>query len=184
MKRKLLLLSLFLIGLAHREAQAQVKFPVETAQFAKRASEATDISLDKNMLQLAAKFLSTSEEDQQARRIIANLDGIYVRSYFFGAAGSYSAAEIDPLRKQVESVEWARMISTRSKGPDGDTDVYIHSEGGQVKGLFAVCAGPAELTFIYILGPIKPENLTDLSGNFGIPIVHDGTHGVKRGSSR
>ena len=30
-------------------------------------------------------------------------------------------------------------------------------------------AEPKELDFVYISGPIRPEDLKDLSGNFGIP---------------
>jgi len=168
MKMKLLaLMAVFLF--ATTPARAQAAFPVDTSKLAERAEETTTVSLDKNMLQFASKFLSSSNEDQEARRIIANLDGIYVRTFEFKAPNSYSAAELQGFRRPFSGPEWSHIVSVHSKEADDDTDVYVRLVNGEVKGMFILSAEKQELTFVHILGPIRPEDLTHLSGNFGIP---------------
>lgn len=153
-------------------ALAQQQFPAGIGKFDARASEVTNVSLDKNMLNFASKFLSSSHEDSEARRIVASLDGIYVRSYDFDKTGAYSSAEVEALRRQFEGPQWSHIISVRGKGSDGDTDIYMHVDGNQIKGMMIIAAEPTELTFVNILGAIKPEEVSELSGEFGIPKIH------------
>lgn len=153
-------------------ALAQGDFPFDTSKLAARADETTTVSLDKNMLRFASKFLNDDAEDRQARRIIENLDGIYVRTFEFKAPGSYTPAEVEAFRKPFSGAEWSHIVSVHGKEADGDTDIYVHLVGGEVRGMFILSAEPSELTFVHILGPIKPEDLDQLSGNFGIPKRH------------
>jgi hypothetical protein len=158
--------------LASHRALAQGDFPFDTSKLAARADETTTVSLDKNMLRFASKFLNDDAEDRQARRIIENLDGIYVRTFEFKAPGSYSAAELETFRKFFAGSEWSHIVSVHGKEADGDTDIYVRMVDGEVRGMFILAAEPSELTFVHILGPIKPEDLDQLSGNFGIPKRH------------
>lgn len=148
---------------------AQAAFPVDTAKLAERAEETTAVSLDKSMLQFACKFLTSNEEDREARRIISNLDGLYVRTFEFKSPNAYSAAELDALRHPFSSSEWSHIVSVHGKEADGDTDIYVRLVNGEVKGMFILAAEQQELTLVDIIGPIKPEDLNHLSGNFGIP---------------
>jgi hypothetical protein len=147
-------------------------FPVDTGKLAERADQTTAISLDKNMLQFAGKFLSSSEEDREAQHIISKLDGIYVRTYEFKKPNAYSAPELETFRRQFAGPEWSSIVSVHGKEPDGDTDIYVHLVDGRVAGMFILAADPGELTFVHIVGAIKPEDLDQLSGNFGIPKRH------------
>jgi len=162
---------LFLALISYR-ANAQAAFPVDTSKLAGRADETTTVSLDKNMLRFASKFLSSNEEDRQARRIIENLDGIYVRTFEFKSPGAYTSAELDTYRKPFATPEWSHIVSVHGKDADGDTDIYVRLVDGEVRGMFILSAEAEELTFVHILGPIKPEDLNQLSGNFGIPKRH------------
>lgn len=163
-------------------AQTQTHFPVDTAQFAKRASDVTSVSLDKTMLQFASQFLSSSDEDRHARDIISHLDGIYIRDFEFKNPSSYTDAEVEAIRRQFHAPEWNRIVSTRSKGTDGNTDIYVRTKAGQVQGMFIISAEPEELGFVQILGPIQASDLAELSGHFGVPVVvHDGNSGGKGG---
>ena len=55
--------------------------PVEK-ELAARASDVTEVTLGKNMLAFAAKFMHDKDEDEAAtRHLIEGLDGIYVREY-------------------------------------------------------------------------------------------------------
>jgi Domain of unknown function (DUF4252) len=162
---------LLLMVLSSR-AYGQAAFPVDTAKLAERADEATTISLDKTMLQFAGKFLSSSEDDREAQRIIAKLDGIYVRTYEFKKPNTYSASEVEAFRRQFASPEWSRIVAVHAKESDEDTDIYVHMVNGRVAGMFILAAEPGELTFVHIAGAITPEDLDNLSGNFGIPKKH------------
>ena len=50
-----------------------------------------------------------------------------------------------------------------------DADIYMKVVNGEVQGMFILSSEPKELDFVFISGPIRPEDLQDLSGNFGIP---------------
>jgi len=179
------ILGAFLLSLLLAEAaMAQRKFPAGIEKFAARAEETTDVSLDKSMLNFASKFLSSREQDQQARRIIASLEGIYVRSYEFNKPGAYTAAEIAALRQQFQGPGWSHIVSVRGKGSDGDTDIFMHLGDGQIKGMLIIAAEPQELTFVNILGPIKPEDLKELSGQFGIPQIRSPKNAQPEGKSK
>jgi hypothetical protein len=184
MRWKYVALLLLCIGLAGHRARAQARFPVNVEQFAKQANQVTTVSLDKNMLQLAAQFMSSGKQDEQARSIINHLDGIYVRDYSFKHPATYSAAAVEALRKHFRGPEWSQIVSTRSKGPGDNADIYVRTVGGQIQGMFVISAQPDELTFVNIIGPIRPEDLKVLSGHFGVPAVKEGKSGGKAGSKK
>ena len=53
------------------------------------------------MLRLAARFISDKDTDTaNVRKLIAGLDGIYVRSFKFAREGEYNMADVDALRAQ------------------------------------------------------------------------------------
>ncbi len=60
-------------------------------------------------------------------------------------------------------------MRSRSKSGEGDSDIYMKLVNGEVQGMFILNAEPKELDFVFISGPIRPEDLSDISGNFGIP---------------
>lgn len=161
-------------------AQTQGPFPIDTSRFAKRASEVTNVSLDKTMLQFAAKFLSSSGQDERAQNIINHLQGIYVRHYEFKESDDYSTAEVEALRRHFRGPEWNQIVTTRSKGEGDNTDVYMHTHHEQIDGMFIIAAQPRELTLVHIIGPLKPEDLASLSGHFGVPAVQGGKAEAKR----
>src|SRR5215475_3227946 len=81
--------------------------PVVEKELAARASNVTEVTLGKNMLGFAAKFMNGKDQDEAAtRHLIENLDGIYVREYEFDKDGQYSIEEIGKLRQYFETPEW------------------------------------------------------------------------------
>lgn len=172
MKKPTIPLLLVLCVLLGHRAQAQAAFPVDTTKLAARADETTTVSLDKNMLRFASKFLSNDEDDRQAKRLIENLDGIYVRTFEFKTPGAYTAAELEAFRKPFSGPEWSHIVSVHGKQADDDSDIYVHLVDGEVRGMFIMSADKEEITFVHILGPLKPEDLDVLRGNFGIPKRH------------
>jgi hypothetical protein len=184
MKWKHVVMLLLWVGLGGYRVDAQDRFPVDVAQFAKQASEVTDVSLDKNMLQFASKFMSSGREDQEAQSIINHLNGIFVRDYTFKRPASYSAAAVEELRKHFHSPEWTQIVSTRSKDGGENTDIYVHTVGGRIEGMFVISAQPTELAFVHILGPIQPKDLNVLSGHFGVPSLREGKSGTKKDAKK
>ena len=89
--------------------------PVEKA-IAERASNVTEVTLGKNMLAFAAKFMNGKDQDEAAtRRLIEGLEGIYVRSYEFDKPGEYSMDQVETVRKSFETPEWSPMVRERER---------------------------------------------------------------------
>ena len=156
-------------GLPVAAQSAEPPFPVTLEkQLAERASNYTEVTLDRKMLDFASHFMN-DKDDAEGKRIVAKLNGVYVRSYEFDKPGQYTAADLDAVRRQFDTAEWSRLVKTRSKDASDDADIYMKVVNGEVQGMFILSSEAKELDFVFISGPIRPEDLQDLSGNFGIP---------------
>jgi hypothetical protein len=152
--------------------------PIEKT-LADRATHVTEVTLDKNMLAFAAKFMGKDKDkdkdkdgdtdDQAVKQMIQNLKGVYVRDYEFDKDHSYTAEELEGLRKYIQGTEWSPMVHERTKGAAEGTDIYLKLIDGQVQGLFVLDAEPRELALVLILGPVDMDKIGSLGGNFGIP---------------
>jgi hypothetical protein len=148
--------------------------PIEKT-LAARATHVTEVTLDKTMLAFASKFMDKDEdgkgdkEDQAVKQMIQGLQGVYVREYEFDKDHSYTAEELDGLRKYFENSNWSPMVKERTKGEAKGTDVYVKLVDNKMQGLFVLDAEPKELSLVLILGPVDVEVLGKLGGNFGIP---------------
>ncbi len=154
-------------------AQAQeIKLPVNLERLAAKASEVVDVNMDQNMLSFGCKFLNEKDPEQaQARKVCNGLKAIYVRSFTFEKAGEYSQQDVEELRSQLRPPAWSRIVGVRSKKDGENADVFFKMENGKIIGLAVIAAEPNEFTFVHIDGPIDPEMLRDLGGQFGIPEV-------------
>jgi len=133
--------------------------PVEK-ELASRASNVTEVTLGKNMLAFASKFMNGKDEDEAAtRKLIEGLDGIYVREYEFDKEGQFSADEVEQLRKYFETSEWTPIVCERERKSGETTDVMVKLVNGESHGMFILTAEPKELTIVLILGPIRMEEL-------------------------
>jgi hypothetical protein len=160
---------LLLLLLAPLAAQ-EIKLP---ANFGANASETVDVTLDSNMLQLAAKFLSGNKPDEaDAKKLITGLKSIYVKSFEFEKAGQYNPADVEAVRAQFRGPGWSRIVEAKSKKDGENAEVFIRQEkDGKFGGLGIVVSEPKELTIVSIVGAIDPDQLGALSGKFGIPKI-------------
>jgi hypothetical protein len=143
--------------------------PAVEKELAARASNVTEVTLGKNMLAFAAKFMNGKDQDEAAtRHLIEGLDGIYVRSYEFDKDGQYSAEEIEQLRKYFETSEWSPIVRERERKTGETTDVMVKLVNGETHGMFILTAEPKELTIVLILGPVRMEDLGKLKGIGGL----------------
>lgn len=146
--------------------------PVEK-ELAARASNVTEVTLGKNMLGFAAKFMNGKDQDEAAtQRLIQGLDGIYVRDYEFDKEGQYSMEDMQKLRSYFETSDWTTIVREREKNGES-TDVMMKMVNGEPHGLFVLDAEPKELAIVLILGPIKMEDLHKLSGLGGLGVLGD-----------
>jgi hypothetical protein len=147
--------------------------PVEK-ELAARASNVTEVTLGKNMLAFASKFMNDKDEDEAAtRKLINGLDGIYVRDYEFDKEGQFSIDEIEQLRKYFETSEWTPLVHEHERKSGETTDVMVKMVNGESHGMFVMTVEPKELTIVLILGPINMEDLGKLKGLSGLGSLNE-----------
>ena len=155
--------------------------PIEK-ELAARASNVTEVTLGKNMLAFAAKFMNGKDQDEAAtRQLIEGLDGIYIREYEFDKDGQYSMEQIEQLRKYFETSEWSSLVRERERKPGESTDVMVKLVNGESRGMFILETEPRELTIVLILGPIRMEDLGKLKGIDGLGGALGPLGGVRHG---
>src|ERR1700684_2762833 len=94
----------------------ELKIPANLDRLAAKASEVVDVTMDANLLQLASRFLSDKDADEShVKKIIAGLKSIYVRSFEFKKPGNYQEADIEPVRAQLHTPAWSRIVGVRSQ---------------------------------------------------------------------
>lgn len=152
-------------------ASAQdIKLPANLDQLESKATDVVDVTLDGPLLKLAGKFLSDKDPDEaRAKRLIGNLKGIYVRTFKFENPGEYSQSDVEQVRSQLKSPGWTRIVGVHSKKEGERAEVWVRNDGDAVGGLVVLAAEAKELTIVNIVGQIRPEDVRDLGGHFGIP---------------
>jgi hypothetical protein len=164
-------------------APAQEGLPLPPAvekELAAKASDVTEVTLGKNMLEFAAKFMKDKDADEaQAHKLIQGLKGIYVREYEFDKEGEYSLDQLQQLRAYFETSEWSPIVRERERKTGETTDVLVKTVNGETQGMFILSAEPKELTIVLILGPIRMEDLGELRGLGGLGALGDLGTGTK-----
>jgi hypothetical protein len=148
--------------------------PAVEKELAAKASDVTEVTLGKNMLEFAAKFMKDKDgDDVQARKLIQGLKGIYVRSYEFDKEGEYSMDQLKQMRAYFETSEWSPIVRERERKTGETTDVLVKTVNGETQGMFILTAAPKELTIVLIMGPIRMEDLGELGGIGGLGALRD-----------
>lgn len=151
-------------------AQSDLHLKIDWDKIAPKAEERVEVNLDGNLLQLAARFLSSDDpEESRVKKMVSRLKGVYVRSYEFAKEGEYSEAEVEALRSQLKG--WQRIVDVRSRKKGENTGVYLKGTEKDVEGVVIIAAEAKELTIVNIVGPIDIDSLSELGGHFGIPKV-------------
>jgi len=168
--RKSLLLVVVMLLLPEFLRGQEFKIPPDVEKLSAKAKEIVEVTMDGPMLKWASKFLSAEDpEEEKCAKLVANLKGIYVRSFEFDREGGYTSAEVEALRAQMRVPGWNRVVGVRSERDGENVDVYFKLENDRMAGIVVIDAEPRELTFVNIVGPIDVDQLADLGGEFGIP---------------
>ncbi len=149
-------------------AQDVIKVPDSWEKLAAKADEVVKVTMDKKMLQFASKFMD-AEDDQEGKRIVSKLNGIYVRSLEFKNEGEFTDADVAPIRAQLQGPEWSRIVQVEKRSDKEHVEIFIKYVNNAAQGIVILSEEPKELVMVHLDGPINPEDLDDLSGNFGIP---------------
>jgi hypothetical protein len=161
--------ALFLAGPAWTAPKGQLQIP-EFAGLADKANETVTVTLDANLLGMAARFLSNADPEQaKAKKLVSSLTGIYVRNYSFDTDYAYPKGDIDGVRRQLNAPGWSRIVGVVSKKEHSNVEVFILVDGEKAQGLAIIASEPREFTIVNIVGNIDLEQLHDLEGNFGVP---------------
>ncbi len=157
-------------------AQASAAAPPGRIQLAcgglaRRAAEVSNVTLDGAMLRLGIRMLSRQARDAQARRVLMQLRGVYVKDFRFDQRGQYSARDLSAIRRQLRAPGWAHILSVHSRRAHRNVDIYVMSTAKGVAGMAIIAAYRRELRVLNLVGPIDPAALSRLGGHFGIPRV-------------
>jgi hypothetical protein len=134
---------------------------------ASKATESVDITLDSNLLQMAGGFLAGSGKDgDKVKGVLAGLKAITVRSFQFKETGQYRIEDLEPIRAQLRTPGWSKIVSAQSK--DEISEIYTRTEQGKMVGFAIIAAEPRELTVVAIEGTIDLNDLSKLKG-LGVP---------------
>jgi hypothetical protein len=155
-------------GPALAQSKGQLRLP-EFAALTDKASESVTVTLDANLLGMAARFLNSADPDQaKVKKMVGSLTGIYVRHFTFDSDYAYPKGDIDSVRRQLSGPGWSRIVGAVSKKENTNVDVFVLLSGDKAQGLAVIASEPREFTIVNIVGSIDLEQLHDL-GNFGVP---------------
>lgn len=140
-------------------------------RLADTAVSVIDVTVDRMLLQLAARFLNPkrSPDEAKIKELVEGLEGVYVKRFEFEREGEFSPSDVDLIKSQLSGPSWSRVVGVRSKKDGRLIDVYLMAEGSVIKGLAAVATERKALTVVNVIGPIDVEKLSQLEGKFGIP---------------
>jgi Domain of unknown function (DUF4252) len=165
-----LFLMVVIAGWTAAQLPAQVQLRITGLDgLAAKAKESVNITLDSNLLQMAGGFLAGAGKDgDQVKGLLAGLKAITVRSFTFNETGQYRMEDLEPIRAQLRTPGWSKIVSAQSK--EEISEVYTRMEQGKVMGFAIIAAEPKELTVVAIEGTIDLKDLSKL-GALGIPSI-------------
>lgn len=140
-----------------------------------KATEVNDVTLDGGMLKLAAKFMSIDSDPDtaQAREMIQNLQGIYIKDFEFDKPNQYGQEDVQEIRTQLAAPGWTKIVENINKHEGEINEIYVMKDGNKVAGVAILVVAPKELTVVNLVGAIDLDKLGALNGKFGIHFQKD-----------
>src|SRR5215468_10721749 len=136
-----------------------------------KAVETIDVRIDGALLLMASKFLKSDKADEAAvKEIVKDLKGVYVKGVEFDKDGEYSEADVEAVRQQLAAPGWDRIVGVRSKRDGENVEVFLMiNNDAVIEGVGVLIADPKRVMVVNVVGPIDPEKINNLRGQFGIP---------------
>jgi hypothetical protein len=134
------------------------------------ATESVDITLGSLPLFFMRSLMNDDDpEGAEAKAVLKGLKSVHVRSYRFADDFSYSKADIDALRSQLQKPGWSAVTQVHDRKQNEDVDIFVALEKEKITSLALIASKPRELTVVYIVGSIDPKQLGKLAGPLQIP---------------
>src|SRR5262245_25298512 len=136
-----------------------------------KAVETIDVRVDGSLLLMASKFLRSDKADEAAvKEIVQALKGVYVKGVEFDKDGEYSDADIETIRQQLAAPGWDRIVGVRSKRDGQNVEVFLMiNNNAVIEGVGVLISEPKQIMVVNVVGPLDPEKINNLRGQFGIP---------------
>jgi hypothetical protein len=165
--RIILLTSLVLLLLTPASSFAQRLQLDSLIRLESLASEKVNIDIDPGMLKFASAFLKGPGDEAEMKKMLSELKGIYVRTFEFDREVDTSR-DLEPIRKQLTTGSWVRLIGVDSKRDSESVEIYSWRQGNDSGGLAILVTGPNEVAVVNIVGPFDLARLAALRG-LGVP---------------
>jgi hypothetical protein len=136
-----------------------------------KAVETVDVRVDGALLLMASKFLRSDKADEAAvKEIVQALKGVYVKGVEFDKEGEYTEADVEAVRRQLSAPGWERIVGVRSKRGGDNVEVFLMiNNDAVIEGIGVLIADPKQVMVVNVVGPLDPEKINNLRGQFGIP---------------
>jgi hypothetical protein len=136
-----------------------------------KAVETIDVRIDGSLLLMASKFLRSDKADEAAaKEIVQALKGVYVKGVEFDKEGEYTEADVEAVRQQLAAPGWDRIVGVRSKRGGDNVDVFLMiNNDAVIEGIAVLISDPKQIMVVNVIGPLDPEKINNLRGQFGIP---------------
>jgi Domain of unknown function (DUF4252) len=136
-----------------------------------KAVETVDVRIDGSLLLMASKFLRSDKADEAAvKEIVQALKGVYVKGVEFDKEGEYSDADVESVRQQLSAPGWERIVGVRSKRDGQNVEVFLMiNNDAVIEGIGVLISDPKQVMVVNVVGPLDPEKINNLRGQFGIP---------------
>lgn len=136
-----------------------------------KAVETIDVRVDGSLLLMASKFLRNDKADEAAvKEIMQALKGVYVKGVEFDREGEYNEADIEAIRQQLSAPGWDRIVGVRSKRDGENVEVFLMiNNNAVIEGIGVLISEPKQIMVVNVVGPLDPEKINNLRGQFGIP---------------
>jgi len=149
------------------------------------ARSKTVVTLNSALLKLGAAFLSADgDSDADAiKSLIGKLKAIYVRVYEFQSPGQYSDKDLEAFRAMLSSPRWTPVVDVQDHKESSQIYFLMSASSDKLGGVAVLSAEPKKVTVVYIDGELDPSDIAKLSGNMGIPEIHD-LDKIRRGDNK
>ncbi|HEY8462043.1 MAG TPA: DUF4252 domain-containing protein [Blastocatellia bacterium] len=135
-----------------------------------KAVETIDVRVDSSLLLIASKFLKSDKPDEAAvKEFIRSLKGVYVKGVEFDKEGQYSESDVEAVRRQLSGPGWERIVGVRSKRGENVEVFLMIKDDAVIEGVGVLVVEPKEIMVVNVVGPLDPEKINNLRGQFGIP---------------
>jgi hypothetical protein len=159
-------------------AAADARLKLDVGDFAARAKEVVNITIDKSTMDWALKAISSKGGNEaELRELMTDLDAIYVQVLEFDKENApawnemFERAQKGVLSK-LDGPGWTPVVSVTERGKDGDEVVRISlhtDETGQPGGLAVFVLERYEIVLVNIAGHVTIDKLARIGTALGKP---------------